>query len=169
MKGFSMQHAPLNNQDYAGSNAQKFRYGGGIASITLGILFVVLMLYAYEPMTSGRVEWHLFLKSLPIIPREIMVGIWWAGMTIAVIAIILSLMPAVKVVLDNEKIVAQSIYTRKFKTIYYNDVFDAVHHKNYISIMDRNNNKIYLAKLFLSSGSFRLIGDTLRSSVRNAH
>ncbi|WP_426313812.1 hypothetical protein ACN9MF_20045 [Methylobacterium fujisawaense] len=164
-----MQQATLSNQNYTGSDARQFRYGGGIASISLGIVFVLLMLYAYEPMTSGRIEWHLFLKSLPVIPREIMIGIWWAGIVIAVLAIILSLMPAVKVVLDNEKIVAQSIYTRKFKTIYYNDILDAVYHKNYISITDRNNNKIYLAKLFLTSGSFRQIADTLRSSARNAH
>lgn len=146
----------------------QFKYGGGAAAISLGVVFLLMVLYAYEPMTSGRIEWHLFLRSLPVIPHEIMVGLWWLTMAGAVAVIIFSLMPAVKVILDNDKITAQSIFTRKFQAIRYDDILDIVHDKNYISVTDRNNNKIHLSKLFLSSSAFRVIGDKLRSETRNA-
>lgn len=164
-----MEQAIGMNDTHRNESTLQFRYGGGATAISLGVVFVLMVLYAYEPMTSGRIEWHLFLRSLPVIPHEIMVGLWWLTMAGAVAAIIVCMMPAVKVILDNDKITTQSIFTRKFETIRYDDILDIVHNKNYISVTDWNNNKIYLSKLFLSSSAFRTIGDKLRSKARNVH
>lgn len=146
------------------NDAARMKYGGGILTLALFVLLLIGMLYAYEDFTSGRVEWHLFSKSLPVIPYQIMVALWWAATIMWIGGIILSVMPSVSVIIDSDKIEAQSIYTRKFKTIYFNDILGVVYSRNYISIVDRRNNKIYLGKLFMKSSDYKLVKAKLHSS-----
>ncbi|MCJ2063382.1 hypothetical protein MKK63_11745 [Methylobacterium sp. J-088] len=163
-----MRHTVVEDVSIPDNNVARFKYGGGFITLAMGVLFAFAMFNAYEPFTSGRVEFHLYLKSLPAIPHPIMVTLWWIGVAIAITLVGLSLMPKVSIVMDDEKIVAQSVYTRNFKTIHFRDILDAVIHKNYISITDRHDNKIYLAKLFLASGAFKAIANKVRIAAPNA-
>lgn len=166
---FNGREAPaMNAKTMPANDQQRCKYGGSILTLAMGGLFGFMMLDAYEPMTSGRVEYHLYLKSLPAIPQPVMIGLWWMCLAGAVLIIVLSLMPSVSVMIDDWKIVAQSIYTRKYKANYFRDILGVVVHKNYLTITDLHSNKIYLVKLFTPSGAFKSIENKIRTAAPDA-
>ncbi|MFB0487685.1 hypothetical protein ABIE45_000271 [Methylobacterium sp. OAE515] len=148
---------------------EKFKYGAGPMFMLAGPILVVGMLFAYNDMTSGRVEWHLWSTHLPvIIPTAIMIGLWWAGLVLFASAALIGFLPAAKLILTEEELTVQSPVTRSFRTIAYRDIRHIDQEQQAFSVHDRQGKKVRIVQAFLSKRDYNRVMEVVRSRALNA-
>lgn len=145
--------APVIGDD---QQTKTYAYGAGIRVATISIGFLIVLFYASPEFLSDNVEWHLWSKSLPlIIPNVIIKALWWIMFIISMLGLIATCFPNAVVKIAEENIVFQNPFTRNFTIMAFDEVLEFTITNYYAFMVDRNNKKISIAKLYLSRRDYK--------------